>query len=1141
MSKKVFEHPVAQPGEPTGPSYWRSLEERNKSPEFRTRAEREFVEGASAITSVERREFLMLMGASFGLAGLGLAGCREPRNHTLPYAKQPENTIPGVATYYASSFPGEFANQPILVETHQHRPTKIEGNPSHRANGGASSKFAQASVLDMYDPDRAKTSEGPKAQLSVAQVREFVRGLATSAKDNAGAGLAFLARPSTSPTRARLVAGLKAAYPKARWVEYTPVEQNSAERVLGARALPDYAKARRVLSLDRDFLGAHDTTVEDTRAYSSARRADTAEQAEKMTRLYVVESTFSLTGAAADHRLRASSSHISGLAILFAAEVLAQTGNAAAASLKGKVSGINVDAKWVTECAADLVLAKGEALIVAGDHLSADAHRAVFLANQALGAAVKYVAAPAPSSLTIAALAAKPAETLVILGGNPAYDAPADVNFGAAIKAAKTVVRLGYHGASFDETSAAVKAAGGTFLASSHYLESWSDGRTLSGVYVPVQPMIDPLFTTVNELDVLAPFAGSDKDAHALVRETFNSLSKNASDEAFAAWLAEGVLAGTAFAAAKPAVGAEQIKAFAAPALSFDSLEVRLVPSVHSGDGQYANNGWLAEAPDPMSKTVWENVILVSPKFAAKLAIEPSEAFINKIGGEADFLHTGALNRNINQLVDGRLICRVATLTLGDKTVTGPLFIMPGMADFTVGLQLGFGRRVGGRVATRVPERLAGRTVGNGFDVYPFVSASDLAVRTGVKLTLTGATVAVGNMQDHWSMEGRDIIREGNVEDLKNNQNFAKLGIDGHAPAVYGKDGAMAPALKAITTPRGNSAYEHPAHSVAPNVAVWKGHESEFPALQQWGMSIDLNTCTGCNACVTACQSENNIPVVGREQVLKGRNMHWIRLDRYFFDGRAAAGNAIPEDPQVTFMGVACQHCETAPCETVCPANATVHDDQGLNTMAYNRCIGTRYCANNCPYKVRRFNFLDFNKRVDGHYYEGPLGPEKTVKDPADLPQLQKNPDVSVRMRGVMEKCTYCVQRIQEAKIQAKVRARNSADINVRDGVIQVACQQACPAGAIEFGDITDPKSRVAKAKASTRSYGALTYLNTRPRTTYQAKLRNLNLRMPGAKLVPLSRLEMAGRESHGAPAHGAAPHGDPHAKPAHGAEPHAK
>ena len=1131
MSKKVFEHPAAQPGDTV---YWRSLEERNKSPEFRTRAEREFVDGASAITPVERREFLMLMGASFGLAGLGLAGCREPRNHTLPYAKQPENTIPGVATFYASSFPGEFANQPILVETHQHRPTKIEGNPSHHANGGASSKYAQASVLDMYDPDRAQTSYGANgAALSVPEVRALLAGLATSAKANDGAGLAFLARPSTSPTRARLVAELKAIYKNARWIEYTPVAQNNAERTLGARALPDYAKARRVLSLDHDFLGLGDTTVENTRAYSSARRADTAEQAEQMTRLYVVESNFTLTGAAADHRLRAATSHISALALLFAAEVLSQTGaSAAAAGLKAKVAGVSVDEKWIKECVADLVQAKGSALMVAGDHLTADAHRAVFLANQALGAAVRYVTAPSAPDLKISALSAKPAETLVILGGNPAYDAPSDIKFVDAVRAAKNVVRLGYHGAAFDETSALVKNVNGTFLASSHYLESWSDGRTADGTYVPVQPMIDPLFATLTELEVLATFIGSAKDAHGLVRDTFNSLSKDASDEAFAAWLAEGVLTQSGFAAAKPAIGLEQIKSVTVPALSFDALELRIVPSTHSGDGAYANNGWLAEAPDPMSKTAWENVILVSPNFAAKLDIEPGELLINKIG---------ALNRNINQLVDGRLICRIAKLTVDGYTIQGPVFIMPGLADFTVGLQLGFGRTVAGRVATRVDERLAGRVKGNGFDVYPFVSSASPAYRSGAKLELTDKTVPVCNMQDHWSMEGRDIVREGSVENMKENEAFAKLGIDGHAPAVYGKDGAMSPALKATTTPRGNSAYEHPNHAAAPNVAVWKGHESEFPALQQWGMSIDLNTCTGCNACAVACQSENNIPVVGRDQVLKGRNMQWIRLDRYFFDGRNQAGKEIPVDPQVTFMGVACQHCETAPCETVCPANATVHDDQGLNTMAYNRCIGTRYCANNCPYQVRRFNFLDYNKREAGHYYEGPLGPAKLPKDPADLPQMQKNPDVSVRMRGVMEKCTYCVQRIQEAKIHAKVRARNSSEINVKDGELKVACQQACPAGAIEFGDITDPRTRVAKAKASNRTYGALTYLNTRPRTTYQAKLRNLNLRMPGAILMPLSRKEMAGREGHSAAPHGASHGAAAHGGESHGAEKHAK
>jgi molybdopterin-containing oxidoreductase family iron-sulfur binding subunit len=1127
MSKKVFEHPAPQPGEPTGPGYWRSLDERNKTPEFRTRAEREFVEGAANISAVERREFLMLMGASFGLAGLGLAGCREPRNHTLPYGKQPENTIPGVPTYYTTSFPGEFANQPLIVETHQHRPTKVEGNPSHAANGTASGKFAQASVLDMYDPDRAQVSFGANGStLSASGVRDLLRSLSAEAKANGGEGLAFLARPSTSPTRARLVAAVQAALPKARWIEYTPVAQRRAEATLGVRALPDYAKARRILSLDADFLGAGDAAVEATRAYSAGRRADTAAEAAQMTRLYVVESTFTITGAAADHRLRAASSHISALAARFAAEVLSQLGKPAAF----KVSGLKVDDKWVKECVTDLVkAAKGTALIVAGDHLSADAHRAVALANAALRSAVAYAAVPAAPAGTLADLAAKPAKTLVILGGNPAYDAPADIKFAAVAKAATKVVRLGFHGPAFDETSALAQSAGGTFIAASHYLESWSDGRTVDGTYVPVQPMIEPLFPSFTELDVLAAFAGSTQEPYALVRETFATLAKTKSDDAFAAWLAEGVLAGSAYPTVVDLTLAVPSAAFAAPELSLEKLEVRLLPSAHAGDGLYANNGWLAEAPDPLSKTVWENVILVSPKLAAKLAIEPEAMVINKIG---------ALNRNINQLVDGRLIAKIARLTVDGVSVTGPVFIMPGLADHTVGLQLGFGRKLGGRVATRVDERLAGRVTGNGFDVYPFLTTAHPAFRTGVTIELTGGTTPVCNMQDHWSMEGRDVVREGSAEDLQKNADFAKLGIDGHAPAVYGKDGAMSPALKATTTPRGNSAYEHPDHAVAPNLVAWKGHESELK-IQQWGMSIDLNTCTGCNACVTACQSENNIPVVGRQQVLKGRNMHWIRLDRYFFDGREQAGNAIPEDPQVTFMGVACQHCETAPCETVCPANATVHDDQGLNTMAYNRCIGTRYCANNCPYKVRRFNFLDFNKRVDGHYYEGPLGPEKAVKDPADLPQLQRNPDVSVRMRGVMEKCTYCVQRIQEAKIQAKASARDSGRTQVADGAIQVACQQACPAGAIEFGDITDPNSRVSKAKASTRSYGALTYLNTRPRTTYQAKLRNLNDKMPGAIRLPLSRQEMAGRESHAPAGHGAA-HGSGHAAPAaHGESAH--
>ncbi|MGA0134342.1 MAG: TAT-variant-translocated molybdopterin oxidoreductase, partial [Opitutales bacterium] len=880
MSKKVFQHPAPREG---AVQHWRSLEERNKSPEFLTRAEREFVDGAStAPTPVERREFLTLMGASFGLAGLGLAGCREPRHHTLPYAKQPENTIPGIPTYYASSFPGEFASQPLIVETHQHRPTKVEGNPSHAASGRASSKFAQASVLDLYDPDRAKASYDRQGPLSREAARKALQALAAESLSAGGEGLVFLVRPSSSPTRLRLAQAVRAAMPKARWIEYTPVRQDRAESALGARALPDFAKARRILSLDADFLGAGDAVLEATRAYTEGRRAETVAEAERMTRLYVAESLFTLTGAAADHRLRVPSSHMSALAAAFAAEVLRQTGGDAS---RVRVSGLKVEQKWITECVRDLVEQKGRSLIVAGDHLSPEAHRAVAFANAALGAPVRYVASAARvANAGLADLASRPARTLVILGGNPAYDGPADVRFAAAVKAAAKVVRLGYHGAEFDETSALAREAGGIVLAASHYLESWSDGRTVDGTVVPVQPMIEPLFPSFGELDVLAPFAGSDKDAAGLVRETFGQLSKDASDAAYSAWLAEGVLRGTAFPAARvePASAAGD---YAAPAVSLDSLEARIVPSAHAGDGLLANNGWLSEAPDPLTRTAWENVILVSPRLAAKLSIDPVASKISELG---------ALNRNINAVEDGKLMCRVARLTVGGATVTGPLFIMPGLAAGTVGLQLGFGRRLGGRVATRVDARLRGEVLGNGFSAYPLVSAAEPDVRTGVRLELTAERIQVCNLQDHWSMEGRDVLREGTVEDLRAGTDFAKLGVDGHAPAVYGKDGAMTPALKAVTTPRGNSAYEHPDHTVLPNVAVWRGHEDKFPAPQQWGMSIDLSTCTGCNACVTACQAENNIPVVGRDQVFKGRSMHWLRLDRYFSDGREHAGLEIP-------------------------------------------------------------------------------------------------------------------------------------------------------------------------------------------------------------------------------------------------------
>lgn len=1118
MSKRVFVHPEPAPGEPTP---WRSLEERNKSPEFRSRAEREFLDGAATFDPVDRRAFLSLMGASFALAGLGLAGCREPRQHTLPYARTPEMTIPGIPTFFATSFPGELANQPILVETHSRRPTKVEGNPSHPASGTASSKFAQASVLDLYDPDRATVSVGPDgAALTSAQVRDRLAALGKSLEASGGAGLAFLARPCTSPTRARLVAALKARFPKAIWAEHTPVDQAAGDRAVGPgiRALPNFAAAKRVVSLDADFLGSGDAQVEATRAYSSARRADTAEQAKGMVRLYVAESLFSLTGAAADHRLPLATSAIPALALHLLDQVRRQLGQPAV----GELPRLDVDPAWVRECAADLVANRGASLVVAGPHLPAAAHGCVQAINdllEAVGRTLEYVRTDAAPAATLRDLALARPSALVILGGNPAYDAPADAGLADVLAAAKTLVRVGLHGPDHDDTSAAVRARGGLFVASTHYLESWGDGRALDGTYVPVQPMIAPLYDGVSDLEVLALLAGQPADALGLVRATFESVARavgrDASAAAFDAWLAEGVLPGTAFPRALAGTVSTPA-APAAPELSRANLEVRLVPSAHAGDGSFGNNAWLLEQPDPMSKTCWENVILVSPALAKALEIEPEPMVINRIG---------QLNRNINQLEFGKLTCRVVRVTLGGRVVEGPAFILPGLAKWTLGLQLGFGRKAVGRSGARVTERLSeNRVVGIGFDAYPLATSAAPLGAAGATLELTGESVVVANTQDHWSMEGRDMIREGTPEEFAKNPAFAaRLGLDGHLPSPLGtgKDAGTPLAVAAVTTPRGNSSYEHPDHAVPPNVAVWQGR-ADAPVPQQWGMSIDLNTCTGCTACITACQSENNIPVVGRSQVLKGRDMRWLRLDRYFFDGREQAGMDIPENPQVTFLGVACQHCENAPCESVCPANATVHDEEGLNTMAYNRCIGTRYCANNCPYKVRRFNYLDYSDRHIGRFYEGPLGP-KGMSEPL---KMQKNPDVSVRMRGVMEKCTFCVQRIQEAKIQAKVRAGASGDTKIRDGALQVACQQACPAGAIEFGDITDAGSRVAKAKASPRTYGLLTYLNVRPRTTYQAKLRNPNPRMPGASAAPLSRLELAGREgSHPAPAKGGKGH----------------
>jgi MoCo/4Fe-4S cofactor protein with predicted Tat translocation signal len=1092
--KRQFQHPAPSQRELAGPKYWRSLDELADTPGFREHMAREFPEGASGMEGVDRRQFMRLMAASFALGGLGLAGCRRPEKHILPYGKSVEYTVPGLPLYFATAMPLRKSAIPLLAETHQGRPTKVEGNPTYQPHGGASSLHAQASVLELYDPERATRHSKGNNTLDVVAVRSLLQSLHTTYAGN-GEGLAFLADESASPTRARLVARLRQVFPRAIWAEYEPVQDvapvAAAQAAFGRNVKPVYrfAKAKRIVSLDADFFHAESGSLYYSRSFADGRRVTSKDDADKMNRLYVAESGFSLTGSMADHRLRLASSHILAFTAALAGKVLGTS------QYDSLAAGLEVKPEWLTACAEDLLAHPGESLVVAGADQPVAVHVLAYAINAKLGAlgqTVDFVAVDAPSASTISALAtaikAGSVKTLLILNGNPAYNAPADLEFGALLKSVPDVIRYGYYE---DETS----ALAGTHLASTHYLESWGDARTVDGTILPIQPMIMPLFNGLTEVELLARLANEEKpDAYEQVFATLGGDRK-----AFEKFLHDGLRAGSAYPAVSVSFNAGGAAAAlanppAAVKLSKDNLEVRFVTDHKVDDGRFANNGWLQECPDPMTKIAWDNAILISPRLAKELGIVPGGSLLQVARKEEAEFSIGKEKAFIGEI------------TLNGRTVRGPLHIQPGLSNYTLVLPLGYGRAKTGHVGT-----------GAGFDAYAVRTTGGMAFATGAKLVVTSERKLLANTQEHWSMEGRDIVREANVDEFKENPAFATgIGMEGHSPAIYGdytpEQFAKLPEAerqklaiaRAAGTPRGNSLYETP----------------NLDGIHQWGMSIDLNTCIGCNACIVACQAENNIPIVGRDQVLRGREMQWIRLDRYYSDGSAdptafgsEGGNSIlPEDPQVSMQPMTCQHCELAPCETVCPVNATVHDDEGLNVMAYNRCIGTRYCANNCPYKVRRFNFFDFNKRATDSLYMGPLGHQKDVPE---LVKMVKNPDVTVRMRGVMEKCTYCVQRIQQGKIAQKRKAGATGDVKVPDGSIKTACQQVCPVDAIVFGDIKDPESAVSKLKAQPRDYAVLGYLNVRPRTTYLGKLRNPNPKMPDYASLPLSRIEYNLKNGH--------------------------
>ncbi|MFA7002600.1 MAG: TAT-variant-translocated molybdopterin oxidoreductase [Verrucomicrobiia bacterium] len=1046
------------PQPPTGPRYWRSLDELADTPAFRQWVEREFPEGATEWRDpVTRRHFVKIMSASFLLAGLGMTGCRRPEENIYPFSKMPEDYVHGVPQFFATAMPSRGGAQSLLVKSLDGRPIKIEGNPQHPFGMGGTDRFAQASILNLYDPDRAVrfVRQGNKATREVAM--GFLAATAKELAASGGEGVCFLMKQSSSPSRARLQEMISSRYPKVRWFTYEPVDfsvarQAATEAHQTAGLSPFYRldRAKVIVSLDSDFISGEDDGARLMRDFARGRRIE--KPTDNLSRLYVVESLMTLTGANSDHRLRLASSQIGAVAARLAAEVLTQAAASEAGELVAALQSVSLPAdvkpEWVKECAKDLLANRGACVVLAGHRQPLAVHLLAQAINRALGnegRTVELFSVAEPKTGTVQELAkalnAGEVKTLVICGGNPVYNAPADLDWGATQRKAKTVVRLGYYE---DETTAICD----WHFPAAHYLESWGDARTSDGTVLSVQPLIAPLFGGLTELEFLARLTGLEPfNSYEIVRETLRQRVDAANfEERWKRFLHDGFLAGSAGwhvdAPFNWAKVAERVRVLdTAPKPSKNKLEVVFHRDYSLDDGRFNNNGWLQELPDPITKVTWENVILLSAKTAREL---------------------GVYFENPER---GRLHVPRAKIELDGRQIEGPVWIQPGQTDYTVGLALGYGRQKTGRVGQQ-----------SGFDAYRLRSSKSPHFAGGATLKAAGQQQLVAVTQDHWAMEGRPIVREANLESFREHPDFAhKMDLDAHEPhvgALYPHPNAQNPAMKGV---------------------------------HQWGMVVDQNACVGCAACVIACQSENNIPIVGKDQVARGREMHWIRLDRYF--------SVAPEDkdlaaPQVVNQPMFCQHCENAPCENVCPVNATVHDEEGLNLMVYNRCVGTRYCSNNCPYKVRRFNYFDFNRRPLDQLYRGPLAPGGMP----DLVQMVKNPDVTVRMRGVMEKCTFCVQRIEQAKIAQKIKARDSGSVRVPDGTITPACAQACPAEALVFGDVSDPNSRVSRIKEQSRNYSVLGFLNVKPRTTYLARVRNPNPAMPDYAQQPLSLAEYSRR-----------------------------
>jgi MoCo/4Fe-4S cofactor protein with predicted Tat translocation signal len=981
------------------PRLWRGLEELASSEEYKNFLHHEFpYHTEQGSQGISRRNLLKLMGASAAMAGL-TACTKLPTEKIVPYVQAPEEIIPGKPLFYATSMVfGGVANG-LLIESHMGRPTKAEGNSEHPGSLGAADIFAQASVLNLYDPDRSQVVVHNGRIANWSEFLETMDRVRAELLATQGAGFRILTETVTSPSLAAQLTDLLKQFPKAQWHQHDPAGRDNvregAQLAFGEIVETQYKfdQADVVLALDSNFLCAGPGSVRYAHDFADKRRV--ALPTSTMNRLYVVEPSPTATGAQADHRLPLGASQIEGYARWLAARLGAKTGMTAAAGTPP------AEYAWIEALARDLENHRGSSIVLAGEAQPPAVHALAHALNDALrnvGKTVAYTASIEANPLNQAQSLMKlvtdmrsgQVGTLVILGANPVYSAPVDFQFRENLLKVRRRIHLGLY-----EDETAIQCH--WHIPATHYLEAWGDARAYDGTVSTIQPLISPLYNSKSAHEVLAVLQGQPgRSGHEIVREYWQSQRPEKNFEAF--WettLCNGVMAGTAFPAKKVTLKMD-LGSGTPQAAPGQGYEINFRPDPTVWDGRYANNGFLQECPKPLTKLTWDNAAMVSPQTAQELKLENED---------------------------------VIELHYQGRTVRAPVWILPGHAEKSVTVHLGYGRSRAGNVGN-----------GAGFNAYELRTSEELWFAAGLDIQKTGDRYLLANTQHHHiinedgreveeesvAAQHREVVRVAKLEDFRKNPNFAK------DPAEQ--------------TTQAESLYAPYDYS--------KGN--------QWGMSIDLNSCIGCGACVVACQAENNIAVVGKDQVSRGREMHWIRVDTYY------EGNL--DSPRMYNEVVPCMQCENAPCEVVCPVGATVHSPEGLNEMIYNRCVGTRYCSNNCPYKVRRFNFFLYSDWTTPSLYG------------------LRNPNVTVRSRGVMEKCTYCIQRINTVKIKAE-----EEDRPIKDGEILTACQQTCPAQAIVFGDINDPNSKVSKLKAQPRNYGLLTELNTRPRTTYLAKLRNPN------------------------------------------------